>query len=38
MFGQQPGSSMPSLEEMATNLFGGGSAQQKSKAVKKPKH
>lgn len=37
MFGQQ-GSSMPSLEEMATNLFGGGSTQQKSKAVKKPKH
>lgn len=35
MFGGQQGSS---IEEMITNFLGGGSTQQKSKVVKKPKH
>jgi len=32
---QQPGASLPSMEEFFTNLFGGGSATTSTKAIKK---
>ena len=34
---QQQGSSMPSLEEMFTNMFGGGGNKQSAAAAKKTK-
>ena len=34
---QQQGSSMPSLEEMFTNMFGGGGNKQSATAAKKTK-